>query len=763
MAIAEKQPAPTGGPTTISLSIGGMSCAACVGHVEAALRGVEGVESAAVNLATERATVRCRTDLAGIEDLRSAVEDEGYSVLEVGTGGDPSGSGGQTVEIRGEMAFSLGVAAVVMLLPKVPSLLGVLPVRLDILLLLLATPVQVWAGRGFYAGAWSALRRGTSNMNTLIAVGTTVAYAYSAAVTLFPHASVFAHYEAATFFETSTAIIGLVLLGRYLEARAKGRASEAIKALLSLRPERARVIRDGREVEVPIEDVGVGEQVRVLPGERIPVDGKVAAGESWVDESLLTGESMPVRKGENDEVYGATINTTGSLTLEAVGVGADTLLARIVRLVEEAQGSRAPVQRLADVVSSWFVPAVIAVAAVVFLLWLSVGPSPSHVYAMAAAVAVLIIACPCAMGLATPTAIMVGTGRAAESGVLIRSAEALERAHEAEVVVLDKTGTLTTGVPKVTDIVASGLTEDELLTLAGRLERASEHPVGRAIVAAAQERGLSVEAPVHTSRAVPGMGIVGEVDGRRIAVGSLRLGEETGFTTNSLVETGQELARSAKTVSYVAVDGEVMGVIAVSDTVKEGIEEALDSLRGHGVEVLMLTGDSRRTAEAVARSLGIEKVIAEVLPADKADHVAALQEDGTVVAMVGDGMNDAPALARADVGIAVATGTDIAMEAADITLIHGDIMGVARAISVSRETMRTIRQNLFWAFAYNVALIPVAAGVLYPVFSAQGVPEALRPVLGEFGFLNPILAAGAMAVSSVSVIANSLRLKRIRL
>ncbi len=754
---------PTGDPTTITLNVGGMSCAACVGHVEAALSGVEGVESAAVNLATERATVRYRAELASIEDLRSAVEDEGYSVLEVGTGEDASGNRGQTAGIRGEMAFSLGAAAVVMLLPKVPSLLAALPVRLDILLLILATPVQFWAGRGFYVGAWKALRRGTSNMNTLISVGTTVAYAYSAAVTLFPHASLFAHYEAATFFETSTAIIGLVLLGRYLEARAKGRASEAIKALLRLRPERARVIRGGSEVEVPIEDVGVGEQVRVVPGERIPVDGRVAAGASWVDESLLTGESMPVRKGENDEVFGATINTTGSLTLEAVGVGADTLLARIVRLVEEAQGSRAPVQRLADVVSSWFVPAVIAVAAIVFLLWLSVGPAPSHVYAMAAAVAVLIIACPCAMGLATPTAIMVGTGRAAESGVLIRSAETLERAHETEVVVLDKTGTLTTGVPKVTDIVAGGLTENELLTLAGRLERASEHPVGRAVVAAAQERGLPVEAPVHTSRAVPGMGIVGEVDDRHIAVGSLRLHEEAGVPMNSLVETGQELARSAKTVSYVAVDGEVMGVIAVSDTVKEGIEDALASLRAQGVDVLMLTGDSRRTAEAVARSLGMEKVIAEVLPADKADHIAAMQQDGTVVAMVGDGMNDAPALARADVGIAVATGTDIAMEAADITLIHGDVMGVARAISVSRATMRTIRQNLFWAFAYNVALIPVAAGVLYPVFAAQGVPEALRPVLGEFGFLNPILAAGAMAVSSVSVIVNSLRLKQIRL
>ncbi len=744
----------------VSLNIGGMTCAACVSHVEKALREVEGVETSAVNLATERATVQYAAGVADLEDLRAAVEDAGYSVLGVGGDEEISGNPRQIADLRAKAALSIAVAALIMALMAVPAVRDNLPFRLDILLLVLATPVQFWAGRRFYSGAWSALKHGTSNMNTLIAVGTSVAFGYSAAVTVLHDSWLFAHYEAATFFETSAAIIGLVLLGRYLEARAKGKASEAIKGLMSLQPEKARVIRDGIEVDIPIEDVDAGEQVRVLPGERIPVDGKVIGGISWLDESVLTGESMPVEKAVNDDVYGATVNTTGSLTIRATGVGKDTVLARIIRLVEEAQGSKAPIQRLADAVSSYFVPAVIAVAAAVFVVWLAIGPSPSYVYAMVAAVAVLIIACPCAMGLATPTAIMVGTGKAAELGVLIRSAETLELAHKTQVVVFDKTGTLTTGVPEVTGIVARGRSEEEVLTLAGTLERSSEHPVGRAIVSAAQERGLSIDSPVRNAMALPGMGIEGRIDGRDVAVGNLRLTEELDFAMNGLAEAGGEMARSGKTVSYVAVDGQAVGVIAVSDTVKEGVKEAIDAVKRQGIEVVMLTGDSQQTAEAVARSLGIDKVIANVLPADKAHHVAALQEDEKVVAMVGDGINDAPALAQADVGIAVATGTDIAMEAADITLIRGDLMGVARAISVSKRTMRTVRQNLFWAFAYNVALIPVAAGVLYPVFSANGVPEALTPALGEFGFLNPILAAAAMAISSVSVIANSLRLKR---
>ena len=761
MAIqTEIRPTTSDDTKNVSLNIGGMTCAACVSHVERALREVEGVESSSVNLATERATVQYAADAADLEDLRVAVEDAGYSVLGVGGDEEISGNPRQIADLRAKAAFSIAVWLLIMALMAVPTVSDLLPFRLDILLFVLATPVQFWAARRFYAGAWAALKHGTSNMNTLIAVGTSVAFGYSAAVTVLHGRWIFSHYDAATFFETSTAIIGLVLIGRYLEARAKGKASEAIKGLMSLRPETATVIRDGTEIDVRIESVVVGDMVRVLPGERVPVDGVVVDGASWVDESALTGESMPVEKTSNDDVYGATVNTTGSLTIRATGVGRDTVLARIIRLVEEAQGSKAPIQRLADAVSSYFVPAVIGVAAVVFLVWLAVGPSPSYVYAMIAAVAVLIIACPCAMGLATPTAIMVGTGKAAELGVLIRSAETLERAHKVQVVVFDKTGTLTTGVPEVNGIVARGVTENELLALAGRLERASEHPVGRAIVDAARGRGLPIDDPVKDATALPGMGIVGRVDGRDVAVGNLRLVEERGFAMNGLTEDGEYQARSGKTVSYVAVDGEVIGVIAVSDTVKEGVKEAISALQRQGVDVVMLTGDSQQTAEAVARSLGIDKVIANVLPADKAARVEALQQDGAVVAMVGDGINDAPALAQADVGIAVATGTDIAMETADITLIRGDLLGVARAISVSKRTMRTVRQNLFWAFAYNVALIPVAAGVLYPVFSANGVPEALTPALGEFGFLNPILAATAMAVSSVSVIANSLRLKR---
>ena len=761
MAIRADSPSPALDDTkNVSLNIGGMTCAACVSHVEKALREVEGVESSAVNLATERATVQYAAGVAGIEDLRTAVEDAGYSVLGVGGDGEITGNPRQIADLRMKAAFSIATASLTMALMAIPTVHEILPFRLDILLFVLATPVQFWAARRFYAGAWAALKHGTSNMNTLIAVGTSVAFGYSAAVTVLHDRWIFAHYDAATFFETSTAIIGLVLLGRYLEARAKGKASEAIRGLMSLRPETATVIRDGEEVKVPIEDVVVGERIRVLPGERIPVDGKILDGLTWVDESVLTGESMPVEKTVDDDVYGATVNTTGSLMIQATGVGRDTVLARIIRMVEEAQGSKAPIQRLADTVSSYFVPAVIAVAAVVFVVWLAIGPSPSHVYAMIASVAVLIIACPCAMGLATPTAIMVGTGKAAELGVLIRSAETLERAHKTDVVVFDKTGTLTTGVPEVTGIVTNGVTERELLTLAGTLEKSSEHPVGRAIVSAAERRGLSLASPVRDAIAQPGMGIAGRIDGRKVSVGNLRLVENHRVSMDGLDKSGAELARSGKTVSYVAIDGDAVGVIAVSDSVKEGVKEAIGALKRQGIEAVMLTGDSRQTAEAVARSLEIDKVIANVLPEDKADHIAALQRDGTVVAMVGDGINDAPALAQADVGIAVATGTDIAMEAADITLIRGDVMGVARAISISKRTMRTVRQNLFWAFAYNVALIPVAAGVLYPVFAVNGVPDVLTPALGEFGFLNPILAAAAMAVSSVSVIANSLRLKR---
>ena len=663
--------------------------------------------------------------------------------------------------LRRKFLFSLAVAVAIMAAMVIPPLKTALPFRIDFVLLLLATPVQFWAGRQFYSSAWGALKHRTTNMNTLIAVGTSVAYLYSAAVTFLHDSFFFEGYEAETYFDTSTAIIGLVLLGRYLEARAKGRASSAIRALMELQPNTARVVRDGEEIDVPIEDVRPGEQVLVRPGEKIAVDGEVGDGVSWVDESMLTGESAPVEKSPGTPVFGGTINTTGSFTFEATKTGKDTMLSQIIRLVEEAQGSKAPVQRLADLIASYFVPAVIGAAAGVFVIWYIFGPAPTYVYAVLTAVAVLIIACPCAMGLATPTAIMVGTGKGAEFGVLIRSAEALERAHEVQVVVLDKTGTLTTGKPAVTEVVASGLSENELLRLTASAERASEHPLGEAMVSAATERGLALS-DVREFNSLPGYGIQARIDGTGILVGNQALMQGKGLNLNGLEQVAAELSKQGKTATFVALDGDVKGIVAVADALKPESREAMTALRDQGLEVVMLTGDNRSTAEAIAAELGLGRIVADVLPGDKARQIKAFQEEGKTVAMVGDGINDAPALAQADIGIAICTGTDIAMEAADITLVGGDLRSVATGIALSKATMRTIRQNLFWAFAYNVALIPVAAGILYPLFSGGGVPELLRPIFGEYGFLNPILAAAAMAFSSVTVVTNSLRLRRFR-
>ncbi len=749
--------------TKTTLAIGGMTCASCVSHVERALKEVEGVASASVNLATERATIEYAPGVAGISDMRHAVEDAGYSVISVlADGTDDAATPRDVSVLKRKLIFSLAVSGAIMALMFTPGVGDALPFRMDYLLLALATPVQFWAGRQFYVGAWGALKHRTSNMNTLIAVGTSVAYFYSAAVTLFMDTPFFMSFEAETFFDTSTGIIGLVLLGRYLEAKAKDRARNSIRALLGLQPRTARVVRDGQEQEVAIEDLQVGDLVVVRPGEKIPVDGEIAEGRSLVDESMLTGESLPVEKAQGSEVFGGTLNATGSFSFRATKVGRDTMLSQIVRLVEEAQGSKAPIQRLADLISAYFVPAVIAVAAGVFLLWLFAGPSPSYVSAILTAVAVLIIACPCALGLATPAAIMVGTGKGAERGILIRNAEALERAHKIRTVVLDKTGTLTRGKPSVTDIVASdGVSEDELLRLAASAERGSEHPLGEAIVAAAHERGLALES-AREFNARPGFGIEAQVNGARVLLGNLALMKQARAHLNGHEAKAQQFAEQGKTPMFVAWDGEVRGIIAVADTLKPESKEAVAGLKRMGLEAIMLTGDNRRTAEAIARQIGIERVIAEVLPGDKAAHIRAIQDEGKTVAMVGDGINDAPALAQADVGIAIGTGTDVAIEAADITLVSSDLRGVATAIRLSKATMRTIRQNLFWAFAYNVALIPVAAGVLYPVFGSGGVPEALRPFLGESGFLNPILAAAAMAISSVTVLTNSLRLRRRR-
>ncbi len=750
------------GTRKTTLAIGGMTCAACVAHVENALQRADGVLSSQVNLATERAVIEYVPGISGISDFRRSVEEAGYSVTSVIS--DPSDDAATPREVRAlrnRMVFSLAVAALIMALMAIPNAPDLLPFRMDFALLALATPIQFWAGRGFYASAWNAARHLTSNMNTLIAVGTSAAYLYSLAVTIFGHTAFFEERATDTYFDTSSAIIALVLLGKFLEARAKGRASNAIRALMDLRPKTARVIRDGQDVDIQIDKIAVGDLILVRPGEKIPVDGTVESGASSLDESMLTGESAPVEKRIGSEVYGATLNGGGSLTFRATRVGQDTMLSNIIRLVEDAQGSKAPIQRTADLVSAYFVPAVIGVAALVFAVWLALGPDPSYVTAILSAVAVLIIACPCAMGLATPAAIMVGIGKGAEYGALIRGGEALETAHKVDVVALDKTGTLTKAKPEVTDIYALNGDENALLALAASAERHSEHPLGMAIVKSAAGRGLDLEEAADFE-ATPGAGVSARLNGMTLIIGNLRMMRREGAWLDGLELQADRFAARGKTPMFVAADGEALGVLAVADSLKPESAEMVRTLKRQGIEVVMLTGDNERVARAIANQLGIKRVASEVLPVDKAREIRAIQADGKRVAMVGDGINDAPALAQADIGIAMATGTDVAVEAADVTLVGGDARGVSTVISLSRATMRIIRQNLFWAFAYNVALIPIAAGILYPLFASGGTPDALRPILGEHGFLNPILAAGAMAISSVSVIVNSLRLRRFR-
>ena len=751
----------------VTLRVDGMTCASCVGHVEKALRGVPGVVNASVNLATEKATVQYVDNVVTLDELRHAVADSGYSAEAMDEVDEESDQErlAHTKEIRtlrNKVAFAAALGTIIFLgsfkdwFPWMPS-----PLQDWYVLWALATPVQFWAGAQFYRGAWGAAKQRTTNMNSLIAVGTSVAYLYSAAATLFPNFFSTQSVEAKVYFDTAAIIITLILLGRLLEARAKGQTSEAIRALMRLRPKTARVVRDGDEVDIPIAQVVAGDTIVVRPGERIAVDGEVAEGASSVDESMLTGESLPVEKEIGSPVYGGTINGVGSFRFRATKVGRDTVLSQIIRMVEDAQGSKAPIQRLADTVASYFVPTVIVIALGTFVFWLLLGPSPVFTYALLTFVAVLIIACPCALGLATPTAIMVGTGKGAERGILIRNAEALERAYKIQTVVLDKTGTLTRGKPVVTDVVAVGMAEDELLRLAASVERGSEHPLGEAIVESARERALALE-EASRFQALPGHGVQAQVNGSAVALGNLALMNELGFALNGLETRAEDLSLQGKTPMFVAMNGQAAGVIAVADTLRPESGEAVATLRRLGLEVVMLTGDNRRTADAIARQAGIDRVVAEVLPEDKASQVQALQREGRVVAMVGDGINDAPALAQADVGIAIGTGTDVAMAAADVTLMRGDLRGVSDAIALSRSTIRTIRQNLFWAFSYNVALIPIAAGVLYPFFTDGGVPSGLTYVLGEYGFLNPVMAAGAMALSSVTVVTNSLRLRRFR-
>jgi len=732
----------------------GMHCAACVGRVERALTAVAGVESASVNLATEQATVAfdpARTDLVR---LRAAVAAAGYELAEPqreplpGGAVDRERAAREAAERRERLKFVVGavLAAPVLLgsmadvLPWVPALL-----QNPWLQLVLTTPVQVWVGWQFHRGFVHDLRYRTATMSTLVSIGTNAAYLGSVAVTLWPHA--FVRHGAMTYYEVSAVVITLVVLGRWLEARARGRTSEAIRRLMTLAPRTARVIRDGVESDVSTAEVQVGDFVRIRPGERVPVDGVVIEGASTVDESMLTGESLPVEKSPEAKVFAGTVNRTGTFVFRAARVGSETTLARIIKLVADAQGSRAPIQRLADRVAAVFVPIVLVIAALTFVAWWVVGPEPASLLALTNAVAILVIACPCAMGLATPTAIMVGTGRGTEFGVLIKSAAALELLHRVDTIVFDKTGTLTVGRPVVTDVISiAPATEDEILALAAAAEQASEHPLGEAIVARAKERGLALP-PIVEFATVPGQGIDAMTTEGRVLLGNRTLMAARGIDVGPLAARVRGLAAEGKTAVHLAFAGRLLGVIAVADVLKPNALRAVAALKRLGVSVAMLTGDDRLTAEAIARQAGVDRVLAEVLPEDKAREITTLRAEGRRVAMVGDGINDAPALAQAEVGIAMGSGSDVAIDAADVTLMRGDLDGVVAAIELSRRTIRVIRENLVWAFGYNTVLIPVAAGALYPVWGVQ---------------LSPILAGAAMAFSSLSVVTNSLRLKRWR-
>ena len=764
------------GQLRVTLRVSGMTCSACVGHVGNALKDVDGVTDAQVNLATETADVQFMPGMATLADLRDAVSDAGYSAAEE----QPGAAAAEEDEARRERDLnavrvrtvaSLIAAAFLMAgmqYASIPLFADVSPALANVVFLAVAAPIQFWAGAQFYRSAWSAARRGTSNMGTLVAIGTTTAFAYSLAVTAFRpffegsllfsgEAGVVHGHATGTYFDVSAAIIGLVLLGRYIEARARGRTSDAIRSLIGLQPKTAHLIRSGEVTDIEIEHVMPGDEVLVRPGERIPVDGTVSGGTSSVDESMLTGESVPVGKSIGDAVYAGTVNGTGALEFTATRVGADTALGEIVRMVSAAQGSRAPVEKVVDMVTARFVPAVLIAAVVTLALWSFLAPEPRFVNALMMTVAVLVIACPCALGLATPTAVIVGMGRGARRGILVRDAAALETAHRIDTVVFDKTGTLTLGAPRVTEVRPFGVSEHDLLQLAASVEGPSEHPLGAAVREAAQDRGISA-LPVERFEAIPGRGAKGEVGGSEVVVGNLAAAPPDPRVTRE----AEGLASAGCTVLIVVRDGTAMGVIGVRDEVRPQSSDAVRELEDAGVRTVLLTGDNRVTANEIARQVGIREVIAEVTPSEKADRIAGLKANGAVVAMVGDGINDAPALATADVGIAIGSGTDVAMEAAEVVLTSSDPRGVVDAVSLSKATMRTIRQNLFWAFVYNVLLIPIAAGILYPVFAGGDVPGFLRPVLGEHGFLNPILAAGAMAISSLSVVTNSLRLGRVR-
>jgi len=744
---------------SVSLKISGMHCAVCAQTIEKALNKKEGVYKAVVNFALETATVEYNPEQISLEGIKKVIRDVGYGVIEPEEGVEDAEQRERDREIRTlkiRLAFSAAVTIPVVIYSNwrfLPFTLPTLPIDnfIPLLLFVLATPVHFIVGHNFFVGAYKALRNKNPNMDVLVAIGTSAAYFYSVYVTFTG--------EGKLYYTTAVSLMTFLILGKLLEAIAKGRTSAAIRKLMGLRAKTARVVRDNEEMEIPVEDVQVGDIVVVRPGEKIPVDGVVIDGYSGVDEKVITGESIPVEKKAGDPVVGATINRTGMLKFKATKVGADTVLAQIIKLVENALGSKAPIQTLVDVVSGYFVPAVMITATAAFLVWYLLGMG--FIFALTVFIAVLIIACPCAMGLATPTAIMVGVGKGAENGILIKSGEALETAHKLQAIVFDKTGTLTKGEPEVTDIVPvtspSGnpssaaqkgktVSENELLQLAAIAEKNSEHPLGEAIVKRAMERELKVVDPEFFN-AIPGYGVEVKYDDRAILLGNRKLMEKNNVNIEQLEEKMKALEEDGKTIMLVAVDGEAAGLIAVADTLMEYSVEAVKTLQKMDLEVIMITGDNERTAKAIARQVGVNRVLAEVLPGDKASEIKRLQDGGKIVAMVGDGINDAPALAQADIGIAVGSGTDVAMETGDIVLVKDDLRDVVISIQLSRATMTKIKQGLFWAFAYNTALIPVAAGILYPF---MGV------------LLDPIFAAAAMATSSVSVVTNASLLKRFK-
>lgn len=743
----------------VTLPITGMTCAACARHIEQKLQATEGVQQAAVNFATARATIGYDAKTTDVGRLIDAVKETGYGVRENAAGEVAGADFAEATRdqeyrtLKRRFIFAALLSLPVLLIAMSHGRVAALNFAgVNWLQWALTTPVVFYCGRQFYRGAWLALRNRFADMNTLIAIGTGAAYLYSTAATVAPqfflthrgdHAAM--KMEVPVYFEAAGVIIALILLGKMLEAKATGRTSEAIRRLMNLQAKTARVLRNGSEIDLPVEQVIAGDVIIVRPGEKIAVDGVILEGASAVDEAMLTGESLPVEKQSGDEVFGATLNKTGSFKFKATKVGRDTVLQQIVRMVEEAQGSKAPIARMADVISGVFTPIVIAIALLTFVIWFFAAPEDVRfTTALVNFVSVLIIACPCALGLATPTAIMVATGKGAENGLLIKGGDSLETAHKIQTVVLDKTGTLTEGRPALTDIFAvDAMAENLLLQLVASGERASEHPLGEAIVKEARRRNLELFEAANF-QAIAGQGIEARIDGRQLLLGNERLMRERKIALDELTAQAAQLTAQGKTLMYAALDGRLAGMLALADKIKPESKPAIEALQQLGIEVVMITGDNRRAAEAVAAQLGIRRVLAEVLPQAKALEVQRLQEEKRIVAMVGDGINDAPALAQADVGIAIGTGTDVAIEASDITLLKGDLRGVVAAIALSRATIRAIKQNLFWAFIYNLIGIPVAAGLLYP-FTGW--------------LLSPVIASAAMSLSSVSVVTNSLRLR----